>query len=407
LDNRCSGHNVAIATAAAPSSATAERPLALDALLARYDPSVIDLLGRRRRIRLECEEVAWDAVLDRTGHRLEPASGKKPDAVISAPQEDWRRIALDVKSGMPAFNAGRMRIRRNLHLGIGFLAATSGNTDPDRLRFNSYRTSIGSISTMEAGSGQPLICLPGLGGTKASFMTTVSALAEERRVIAIDLPGFGDSAKPLSGDYDPAWFAAAVVELLDVLGIERVDLIGNSMGGRVAIEIGLNYPDRAGRIVLLAPAMAWLKRDRALSWILQAPLPLLGILQPTPRALVDPIVRRMVPSGNEGWVAGGVDEFLRAFCTAPGRFAFYESARNLFRDAPDGDDGFWTRLGSLGPEAMFIWGREDTLVPIGFMKHVERALPRARHIELGCGHVPQVEASAETHAAVSNFLSRS
>ena len=70
-------------------------------------------------------------------------------------------------------------------------------------------------------------------------MTTVAALAEERRVIAIDLPGFGDSAKPLSGDYDPAWFAAVVVELLDVLGIERADLIGNSMGGRVAIEIGL------------------------------------------------------------------------------------------------------------------------------------------------------------------------
>jgi pimeloyl-ACP methyl ester carboxylesterase len=396
---------VAIATAVTPTSAGAERPLALDALLDRYDPAVIDLLGQRRRIRLECEGTCWDVVLRGSDCRLEPAAGK-PDALISACEEDWRRLALDVKSGMTAFNAGRMQIRQNLHLGIGFLAATSGNRDADRLRFKSYRTTVGPISTMEAGSGHPLICLPGLGGTKASFMTTVSALAEERRVIAIDLPGFGDSAKPLSGKYDAAWFADVVAELLDVLGLERADLIGNSMGGRVALEVGLRHPERVGRLVLLSPAVAWLKRDRTLSWIVQAPLPLLGLIQPAPRALVDPIVRRLVPSGNEGWVAGGIDEFLRAFCTAPGRFAFYESARNIYRDAPDGDDGFWPRLSGLAPESMFVWGRRDPLVPIGFMKHVERALPAARHLELGCGHVPQVEASAATHAAVSQFLKR-
>jgi pimeloyl-ACP methyl ester carboxylesterase len=395
---------VSIAQAAAPVSSASDRPLALDALLDRYDPEVIDLLGETRRVRLRCGENEWDAVLDGVGAYLETPSGQ-PDATIGAGEEDWRRLALDVKAGMPAFNGGRLRIRRNLHLGIGFLAATAGSTEPDRLRFRSHETSIGPISTMEAGSGAPLICLPGLGGTKASFMSTVAALSGERRVIAIDLPGFGDSAKPLSGDYDPAWFARAVLELLDVLGLEQADLIGNSMGGRVAIEIGLTAPERCGGIVLLSPAMAWLKRDRTLSWILQAPLPLLGLLQPAPRALVDPIVRRMVPSGNEGWVAGGIDEFLRSFCTATGRFAFYESARNLFRDAPDGHDGFWTRLGTLGPRTLFVWGRHDTLVPIGFMKHVEAALPAAHHLELDCGHVPQVEAAATTHAAVSRFLS--
>ena len=195
-----------------------------------------------------------------------------------------------------------------------------------------------------------------------------------------------------------------IVELLDQLGIERADLIGNSMGGRVSIEVGLRAPDRVGGIVLLSPAMAWLQRNKMIERLLQVPLPLLGLIQPTPRLLVEPIVRRMVPSGNEGWVAAGVDEFLRAYLTAPGRFAFYESARNLFRDEPHGDDGFWTRLAELSPDTMFVWGTHDTLVPISFMKHVERALPAARHLELNCGHVPQLEASAETHAAVSDFL---
>ena len=55
---------------------------------------------------------------------------------------------------------------------------------------------------------------------------------------------------------------------------------------------------------------------------------------------------------------------------------------------------------------MFVWGRQDNLVPIGFRKHVERALPAARHVELDCGHVPQLEAPERTHAAIREFLGR-
>jgi pimeloyl-ACP methyl ester carboxylesterase len=259
---------------------------------------------------------------------------------------------------------------------------------------------------MEAGVGDPVICLPGLGGTKASFMTTVAALAPHRRVIAIDLPGFGDSDKPLSGRYDAAWFAQAVTELLDELGLERADFIGNSMGGRVSLELGLCHPDRTGRLVLLSPAMAWLRRDRNIALLLSLPLARLSVFQPTPRAIVDPIVRRLVPGGTNGWVAAGVDEFLRSFCTTGGRFAFYEAARRIYLDEPDGDDGFWKRLEAMEPETMFVWGRHDTLVPIAFMKHVERALPSARHLELECGHVPQLEAPERTHAAIESFLDK-
>jgi pimeloyl-ACP methyl ester carboxylesterase len=54
---------------------------------------------------------------------------------------------------------------------------------------------------------------------------------------------------------------------------------------------------------------------------------------------------------------------------------------------------------------MFIWGRKDQLVPIAFMRHVERTLPGARHLELDCGHVPQLEAPQETHRAIREFFS--
>jgi pimeloyl-ACP methyl ester carboxylesterase len=381
----------------------APRPPTLDALLERYEPEVIDLLGRHARIRLATAAGEWDVILEGDYAGFERARGGA-DAVITADEPSWRRIARDAHGGMDAFRRRRLRIRGNLHLGIGFLAATSASDGPGRLRFESYQTPVGRISTMEAGTGDPVLCIHGLGGTKASFMPTVAALAPRRRVIAMDLPGFGDSDKPLTGRYNAAWFADAVVGLLDELGPDRAHVIGNSMGGRVAIELGLTAPERVGGLVMLSPAMAWLRRDRNLARLLQLPLPRLGMLQPTPRAIVEPIVRRLVPGGADGWTAAGVDEFLRAYCSPAGRFAFYEAARNIYLDEPDGDDGFWKRLATMSPQTMFVWGRHDRLVPIGFMKHVERALAAASHLELECGHVPQLEAPGPTHAAIDNFL---
>ena len=121
---------------------------------------------------------------------LRPADGTQEDAVVSADPETWRRIAEDLEAGMDAFKAGRLRVRRNLHLGIGFLAATSSGTDRTRrLVFESVETSEGLLSMASAGEGEPVICLHGLGATKASFMTTLAALSEDRRVIVVDFPG--------------------------------------------------------------------------------------------------------------------------------------------------------------------------------------------------------------------------
>ena len=219
----------------------------------------------------------------------------------------------------------------------------------------------------------------------------------------MDLPGFGDSDKPLGAPYDAPYFARAIEALLDELEIERAHLIGNSMGGRVAIEMGLLRPERTERMALLSPALAWL-RSRRWRWLLQAPLPMLGLIQPAPRVITEPIVRNLVPGGKDGWSAAGVDEFLRSYLTPRGRVAFYEAARSIYIDEPYGERGFWTRLAQMSPRTLFIWGRHDQLVPLAFRKHVERALPAARHLELDCGHVPQLEAPKQTHDAIREFF---
>ena len=305
--------------------------------------------------------------------------------------------------GMRAFRSGRLAVRRNVHVGVGFLAATTGVSGPGRLRFRTVVTRRARLSMLEEGIGPPVLAIHGLGGTKGSFLLTAAALADRFRVVAVDLPGFGDSDKPIGAAYDAPFFAHAMIDLLDALELDRADLIGNSLGGRVALEVALRDPARVGRLALLAPSLAW-RRPRRWAPALRLVRPELGLVQLAPRAAVDAVVHRLIPGADEGWTASGVDEFLRAYHTRSGRAAFYAAARQIYLEAPHGKDGFWPRLRELQPDAMFIWGRRDTLVPIAFARHVAEALPQARHVELDCGHVPQMERPRQTHKAVAAFL---
>jgi pimeloyl-ACP methyl ester carboxylesterase len=375
----------------------------LRTLVARFDPSAFDAPGGEARIRVTVTEGGtWDVVATGGGAWLAARSGR-PDATLSADWATWDRVAADLRDGMEAFRTGRLVIRDNLHLGVGFLAATSGMRGPEALRFERIATPTGELSIMTAGAGDPVILLHGLGATKGSFLPTVAALAGSFRTIAVDLPGFGDSHKPLTGRYHAPFFAQAIVELMDALGLERAHVVGNSMGGRIALELGLRHPARVDRLVLLAPSLAW-RRDRPWARIVRLLSPHLGLVQITPRWAIERVVRWIIPVAEASWLRAGVDEFLRAYVTPRGRVAFYAAARQIYLEEPHGAKGFWTRLAGLERPSLFVWGTRDALVPIGFAAHVRRTVPSARHLELDCGHVPQIERPAETHAAMTAFL---
>jgi pimeloyl-ACP methyl ester carboxylesterase len=375
----------------------------LHTLVGRYDPEVFAPARRTARVRLTVAgEEAFDAILADGTARLEPPAGDA-DATLTAARRTWADVAEDLRSGMAAFQSGRLTVRRDLHLGVGFLAATSGVSEPGRLRFRMVPTRRLKISTIEAGHGPPVLAVHGLGGTKGSFLPTLAALADRHRVIAMDLPGFGDSDKPIGAPYDPRFFSGAVVDLLDALELQRAHVVGNSLGGRVALEVGLRNPERVRRLALLAPSLAW-RRNRPWATLLRLVRPELGLVQIAPRPVVEGIVHRLIPGAAQGWTAAGVDEFLRAYLTPAGRAAFYAAARHIYLEEPHGINGFWTRLPTLRPYSLFVWGCRDRLVPLAFARHVIDALPDAQHVELDCGHVPQVELPLQTHAAVSRFL---
>jgi pimeloyl-ACP methyl ester carboxylesterase len=251
--------------------------------------------------------------------------------------------------------------------------------------------------------------LHGLGSTRASFFETAAALAERYTVHAIDLPGFGSSAKPATGGYHARWFADIVLGLMDELGIERAHLVGNSMGGRVAIEVGLQAPARVAALGLLCPAVAFV--NRGFHPIVRLLRPELGMLPHrfsratvesqfwglfSDPGLIDPDVADVI-----------VDEFQRIYGSPGARYAFLASARNIYLEKPYGRHGFYPRLAGLQPPALFVWSRGDKVVPAAFGRHVRRWLPAAEQIVLdSCGHVPQVERAEQTNGLLERFFRR-
>jgi pimeloyl-ACP methyl ester carboxylesterase len=350
---------------------------------------------------------AWTVRLDADTMELLPGRVPRPDAVVRADAVTLAAVAEGKESGVYAFLDGLLVIRGNIALTLRL----EGVDDPARpARFPRARTVRAlDLETfyLEAGQGRPVILLHGLGATNASMLPTLAELSHDHRVLAPDLPGFGDSAKPVRV-YDPAFYARWLIAFLDAVGIERAVLVGNSMGGRIALEAGLAAPERVDRLVLLAPSLAFKRFREAtpLVRLLAAELAVVPIV--VPRALVLGSLRTMFARPErlrDAWYDAAVDEFVRVFASARGRMAFFSAARQIYLEEAYGEDGFWDRLPALAAPALFLWGDQDPLVPARFAPHVTAALPHVRSRVLDeCGHVPQFELPALTHRLVRAFL---
>jgi pimeloyl-ACP methyl ester carboxylesterase len=336
---------------------------------------------------------------------------REPDVVIGTDAETWLALRHGATNGIEAFSARRLYVRGDLDRAIGFeglFRLPSGR--PPQLRVHDVQLPGRRVSTLTMGEGPDVVCVHGLGATKASFFDTAAALTREGyRVHALDLPGFGSSSKPATAPYSPRWFAETVIGVMDALELERAHLVGNSMGGRVAIEVGLRRPERVAGLALLSPAVAFVRRGY--HPIVRLLRPELGLL---PHKFGRGVVARQFwglfadPDQVDPSVADVVvDEFQRIYASAGARLAFLSAARNLYLDRPFGRGGFYPRLAELEAPALFVWGASDTLIPPGFKRHVRRWLPGAEQIVLhGCGHVPQVERPEQTNGLLRRFFAR-
>jgi pimeloyl-ACP methyl ester carboxylesterase len=368
--------------------------------------------GRRATVQIRLADVGrtWEVELRDRRCKVRTSPRGSPDVTIGTDAATWLALREGEISGLEAFRQRRLWARGDLDLAVGFegmFRLPDGR--PPLLRLHDVRVRGARISCLTAGHGpKHAILIHGLGGAKSSFFETVAALSPDHTVHAIDLPGFGASSKPLAS-YGFDFLARHVLRLMDALAIDRADLVGNSLGGRVALEVGMRAPSRVRSLSLLAPSLAF-RRGRGLAPLVRLLRPELGALPSVMRhGLVSGGFWRMIahPDRVDPSLADiATDEFLRTHRSAAARVAFYAAARQIYLEAPHGPDGFWDRLALLRPPALFVWGEEDRLVPVGFSRHVATALPEARQVVLPeCGHVPQIELPERTHELIREFIS--
>jgi pimeloyl-ACP methyl ester carboxylesterase len=334
-----------------------------------------------------------------------PAAGTR---ILGRP-EVLEAVIKGTASGVEAFLRGEIKVRGNIAMALQVEGLFAARRRPRRFPRPAMVSAAG-VDTfyLEAGSGRStIVLLHGLGATNASMLPTLWDLARDHRVLAPDLPGFGESGKPVRS-YDFPFFAAWLRDFLDGLGVRRAILVGNSLGGRIALEAGMTIPERVERMVLLCPSPAFLRGRLA--------VPLVKALRPemalVPMLLGHAQVAAMARSLfarperlPEGWYDAFADEFLRVFRSPRGRVAFFSAARQVYLEPARGELGFWDRLPAMGVPALFVWGEKDWLVPARFEHHVATALPSARSVVLeDCGHVPQYEFPERTNGLIREFI---
>ena len=260
------------------------------------------------------------------------------------------------------------------------------------------------LNYVDIGQGErpPAILIHGLGGRWQNWLETIPRLAQERRVIALDLPGFGDSQMP-SSKISISGYGDCVVALGRKLALEEpVDVIGNSMGGFIAAEIGIKHADFARRIVLCSAAgisITNLKRQPVLTG-----------------ARVAAAVTNVALTRSEAMAKRpGLRHLALAYVVRhPSRLAA-DVAYNLicgagrpgFIDALDAltDYDFRDRLGDVKVPVLLVWGREDNLVPVKDADEFERLIPDARKVILeDTGHVAMIERPQSFNDLVVDFL---
>jgi pimeloyl-ACP methyl ester carboxylesterase len=234
----------------------------------------------------------------------------------------------------------------------------------------------------------------------------MSRLARDYTVLAPDLIGHGESAKPL-GDYSLGAYASGLRDLLAVLGIERATLVGQSLGGGVAMQLAYQHPEICERLVLVDSGGL----GREVSWVLRyLTIPGAEFLMPV---LFPPFVRAW---GNavsrflyaRGLRSVGAAESWRAYASlteSANRNAFVRTVRAVIDPGGQSVSARDRLYLTAEVPTLIIWGDRDGIIPLDHAYATHQALPASRlEIIQGVGHFPHVEAPARFVEVLADFV---
>ncbi len=261
-----------------------------------------------------------------------------------------------------------------------------------------------NIRYVQAGDGPVVLLLHGLAASLLTWYCNIDVLASAGyRVIAPDLPGFGESDKPSHLDYSPDSAADFVYDFTQELELERLSVVGSSAGGVIAGLVALEHPDMVEKMVLVGSGGF----GREVSWFLRViSIPVVGdlVYQPwlnnrmgaTKQLFYRPpaILDELLPEMNRlKLLPGARSAMLRSV----------RSSVNLMGLRPQGY--ILERLKSCPVPLMTIWGADDIIIPVSHAEAVRRELPESVvRIIPRCGHWPHMEQPSQFNPMLTSFL---
>jgi 2-hydroxy-6-oxonona-2,4-dienedioate hydrolase len=245
-----------------------------------------------------------------------------------------------------------------------------------------------NVHYYEAGQGQVVILLHGLGAVKEVWMASFGALVPKYHVYAIDQIGFGHSDKPLL-DYKIATFVDFLQGFMQAQNIAKATLVGNSLGGWIALDFAVQHHGMVDKLVLVDSAgMPWMQAatvDLNAS-SLAGMRALLESLFYDKKMVTDNLVRQVFTDHVRNNDAYTIQRTLAGFAT------------------PQFED---TKLASIHVPTLVVWGRQDELIPVASGEKLRDGIAGAKLVVFEqCGHVPQIEKPAEFNQALLEFLGK-
>lgn len=246
----------------------------------------------------------------------------------------------------------------------------------------------------------PLVLLHGTSASLHTWEAVVDELKQQRRVISLDLPGFGLTGPFPDGDYRMRHYVDFLSTFLDRLKVERAVLIGNSFGGQLAWEMALDQPRRVERLVLIDAAGYPRQSTSVPIGFKLAGIPGLAPLMANilPRRLVESSTRSVY--GDPGKVT---PELVDRYYELTLREGNREALRERFKQVPAVDNS--KRIASIQTPTLIIWGGRDGLIPPLNARRFKDDIAGSELVMFDdLGHVPQEEAPSRVAAAIRAFL---
>jgi pimeloyl-ACP methyl ester carboxylesterase len=262
------------------------------------------------------------------------------------------------------------------------------------------------VGFRRGGSGEPILLIHGLAGSSRTWDDVIPRLTPEYDVIAPDLLGHGESAKP-QGDYSLGAFASGLRDFLSVLGVSSVTIVGHSFGGGVAMQLAYQHPHLVDRLVLVGSGGL----GREVSWLLRVlTLPGAEYLMPIgfPKPLVDRATEVGRHLGRRNIRSPRLAEMWRAYASlagAPNRSAFVRTMRGVIEPSGQMVNARDRLYLAAHIPTLIVWGDRDGIIPVSHAHTAHELIPTSRlEILHDVGHFPHVEDAEQFCEVLLDFM---